>query len=173
VTARPDRPPPTGAAFDIVLLLHVASVVVGLGAIVVSGIQAGRLLAAAGDGAPGSPVGDVPPTLRAYFAPGVNWVGRVLYAVPVLGFALLALSGGAFGLDDTWVQLGLGLWAVATVSAEGLLWPAERRVQSLLGAAGGDIGSPELRRACRVTCLSAAGLVAVLLAAVVLMVSQP
>jgi uncharacterized membrane protein len=156
---------PTGAVFDIVLLLHVACATVGLGTVVVSGVQAGRLLAAGGAGPS--------PTLVAYFAPGVNWVGRVLYAVPLLGLALLGLSQGAYGLDDGWVQWGLGLWVVAILCAEGLLWPAERRIQSKLEAHGADPAAPELRRACRTTCLAAGWLVAVLILAIVLMVARP
>jgi hypothetical protein len=152
---------PTGAAFDIVLLLHVAAVVLGLGAVVVSGVQAARVLAAGRVGPS--------PTLAAYFAPSVNWVGRVLYAVPVLGVVLLAISRGAYGWGDAWVQWGIGLWVAAAAGAEGLLWPSERRI----GAGLGDPAAPELRRACRRACAAAAGLVAVLVLAVVLMVAQP
>ncbi|MHB8220816.1 MAG: hypothetical protein ACYDHU_10945 [Acidimicrobiales bacterium] len=163
---------PTGAAFDIVLLLHVVAVVVGLGAVAASGIQAARLLSASRAGQDG-PAPDVPASIREYFAPGVNWVGRVLYAVPVLGFALLELSHGAFGVDDAWVQAGLGLWVAAAVVAEWLHWPAERRIQNLLlGELSGD-GWTELRRACRSVCVTASGLAGLLLAAVVLMVSRP
>jgi len=123
--------PPTGPAFDIVLLLHVAAVVVGLGAVVTSGIQAARLLSVSGDGRRAQ-AAELPASLREYFAPGVNWVGRTLYAVPVLGFVLLGMSHGAYGVNDAWVQGGLVLWVAATVVAEWLHWPVERRIQSLL-----------------------------------------
>jgi hypothetical protein len=156
---------PVGAGFDLLLLAHVACVIVGLGAIVVSGVQALRLLALPN----GSPA---PPTLLRYFAPGVNWVGRTLYGVPVFGFALLATSGGAFGLGDEWVGLGLTLWAVAAGCAEGLLWPSERRIQVAL--AGSGAASPAaLRSAARTIAAVAALLVVVLITATVLMVAQP
>jgi uncharacterized membrane protein len=162
------HPTPTGAAFDIVLLLHVACVVVGLGAVVVSGVQAGRLLGAtAPDGRA------LPASLVTYFAPGVNWAGRILYGVPLFGFALLGLSGGAYRVDDGWVLWGLVLWVVATLGAEGLLWPAERRVQVLLSAERAGPAAPEVRQACRTICLTAGGLAAVLVLATVLMVAQP
>lgn len=185
---------PTGAAFDIVLLLHVACVTVGLGTVVVSGVQARRLLVAAADGTAaagttgrsgaaraggtaghagerGTP--ELSSTLVSYYSPGVNWVARILYLVPVLGFTLLAMSGGAFGLDDTWVWWGIGLWVVAIVCAEGLLWPAERRVQVQLASAGDGPATSDLLAACRITYLAAGGVISVLLAAIVLMVARP
>lgn len=189
-TARAAHPPPTGAAFDVVLLLHVACVVVGLGTVVVSGVQGARLLVAGraggGTGSPGGGTGPagstgtgpagspgIPSSLVTYFAPGVNWVGRVLYAVPLLGFALLGMSGGVFRLGEAWVLWGLGLWVVAVLCAEGLLWPAERRIQALTGADGPGPYAPEVRQACQTVCLISGGLVAVLVLAIVLMVAQP
>ncbi len=157
---------PTGAAFDLVLLAHVAAVVVALGSVVVCGVQAARVLAAR-EGSP--PAGVV-----SYFSPGVNWVGRTLYAVPVLGVALLAMSGGAFGYRDGWVQWGIGLWVVAALCAEGLLWPSERRVQAGLAAGvGAGAGDATLRRHCRAACLWSGVLAVLLLVAIVLMVAQP
>lgn len=153
---------PTGPLFSVVLLLHVAATVVALGSVVVCGVQSARVLRAA-DGAP-------PPGLVAYFAPGVNWVGRTLYAVPILGLVLLGLSGGVFGFGEGWVQAGLVLWLAAAVLAEWQLWPAERRIQSGL-ADGGDAAA--VRRACRTACWAATGLVVVLVVAIVLMVAQP
>ena len=94
--------------------------------------------------------------------------------MPLFGFALLGLSSRAYRLDDGWVLWGLVLWVVATLGAEGLLWPAERRVQVLLSAERA-VGSaaPELRQACLTVCLTAGGLAAVLVLATVLMVAQP
>ena len=153
---------PTGALFDIVLLLHVAAVIFALGTVVTSGVQAARVLAA-GSAAP-------PRSVVAYFRPGVNWAGRVLYAVPVFGFALLGLSSGAYTLGQDWVVWGLVLWVVAALVAEWVLWPAERRVQAAIG--DGD-SAETLGRACRATCGSAAVLAVVLVVAVVLMVARP
>ena len=122
---------PTGPLFDVVLLFHVVCVVVGLVTVVVSGAEAGRCLA--------SP--DEPPAgVRRYFSGGTNWAGRVLYGVPAFGVALLLLSHGAYQLSDTWVGTGLALWAIGAVAAEGLLWPAERRIALLLGAPPSDDG---------------------------------
>jgi hypothetical protein len=165
---------PSGAGFDVVLLLHVAAAVVALGSVVVSGVQSGRLLAA-GDG-------EAPSGVAAYFAPGVNWVGRTLHAVPLLGLALVGLSHGAYSFKDGWILWGIGLWVVAAVGAEAVLWPAERRVQAGLAASAsgsgpGQVPSAGVRsgtaRSCRTVALAAGVLTAILLAAIVVMVAQP
>lgn len=167
--------PATGALFDIVLVLHVAAALVALGTVAASGIAAGRVL---------RPGGEVPAGVRRYFAPGVNWAGRALHAVPLLGLALVALSGGAYGFDDGWVLAGVGLWAAAAALAEGVLWPAERRVQAALAGSAppgsappGSVppGSVSVagRRACVRLCGTAVGIEAVLIAAMVVMVARP
>ncbi len=177
---------PTGAAFDVVLLLHVACAVVGLGTVVASAVQAGRLRSA------GS--GPVPDGLRAYFIPGVNWAGRALYGVPVFGFVLLGMSGGFFHLGDGWVLWGLTLWVLAIFGAEWALWPAERRIQVALASTSvsgpGDPATDDVAPAVPVTAVAPAiagrvaaecrtivwvgiGLALILLLAGFLMVAQP
>ena len=110
-----------------------------------------------------------PPARRAaarglvrYYRPGVNWVGRVLFAVPVLGVALLAMSGGEWNWSDSWVLDGMGVWAVVAVVAEAVLWPAERTLQQVVavragalpsraghGRCGGAVGADAATGACR------------------------
>ncbi len=152
--------------FDLLLLGHVAAALVGFGAVATSGVQAVRLLSAA--------TGALPGDLRRYFAPGVNWVGRVVYLVPALGFALLATSHFRFG--DPFVAAGLGLWATSALVGETVLWPAERRLQVVVAALAEDASpgsAPALARDCRLVGGSAALLVAAFLAATILMVAKP
>jgi hypothetical protein len=160
---------PTGAAFDVVLLLHVACVVVGIGSVVVGGLQARRLQRAG--------AGPVPADLRGYFAPGPNWAGRVLYGVPIFGFVLLGMSDGFFELADGWILYGFVLWILAIAVAEGVLWPTERRIRTAVAAARPDGPDDELASAvgdeCRQVVWLSAGLVVVLVLATVLMVAQP
>lgn len=153
-------------AFDLLLIGHVACTIFGFGALVASGVQAVRLRR----NGPG-------PTLVRYFAPGANWVGRVVYGVPLFGFALLADSHGHLRIGDGWVVAGLVLWALAIVAAEGFLWPAERRIQAAL-ASGDSVGASipigaSTRRDCAVVGLLAAALAAIFIAATVLMVARP
>lgn len=148
------------AAYDVVLLAHVLAAVVGLGAVVVAGAYA-LVLRRSGPG---------PESVRRYYRPGVNWAGRVLFLIPVLGVALMALSHGDWSFADGWITIGLALWAVVAVVAEMALWPAERRLQA---AVAGSVTEAELGTMClRVAGLSAALSVA-LVAAAVVMVAKP
>jgi hypothetical protein len=171
-------PQPTGAAFDIMLLLHVVCVVVGLGTVVVSAVQASRLARV-------TVLDQLPESLRTYYRPGTNWAGKVLVGVPIFGFALLALSHGDFKLGDWWVLAGLGLWVVAIGVTEGALWPLERTIATVLegvaapvpdhlGAAAHDRGAgPPWVADCRRVRWLATAVIVVLVVASVLMVAHP
>ena len=114
--------------YDLVLLAHVLSAVVGTVAVVVSGGFAITLRGAL------TTDGPLPVAVVRYYRPGVNWVGRVLFLVPVLGVALIAMSGGQWGYADGWVAAGLAVWFVVAMVAEGVLWPAERLLQQVVAA---------------------------------------
>ena len=169
----PVHPQPSGAAFDVVLLLHVGSVVAGIVTTATAAATATRLRRLAGSGTP------LPETLRRYFRPGVNWAGRTMWGIPIFGFALVAMSRGAYAVTDGWVLTGLVLFVALALVAEGVLWPAERRVQTALAVgsdahvttgragAGGAAGAAT-------TMVRAAGVVLVLLASgTVVMIAQP
>ena len=162
---------PSGAAFDVVLLLHVACVLAGLVTTVTAAATASRLRRLLGAGAP------IPEALHRYFQPGVNWAGRAIYGIPVFGFALLAMSDGAYALGDGWVLAGLVLFLAAAALCEAALWPAERRVQTAVSETGAGARSPEVpdRTADDVTLMTRAALVALvlLLAGTIVMVAQP
>jgi hypothetical protein len=158
---------PTGPAFTVVLVCHVAAVLLVLVVTVTGWVAAARVLTAKGD---------LAPSIRSYFSPGVNWAGRTLYLVPVLGGALVVMSRGAYPIGAGWVDWGLGLWAAATTLAEGVLWPAERRVRRGLAAPGRDqpaASSDAVRDACRTMCAASAGVIALVAAAMVVMVARP
>ena len=160
------RAVPTGALYSLLLLFHVLFAVIGFGSVGVTGLQASR--ARRGPSAPGADA------VRRYFQPGVNWAGRALYAVPVLGFALIAASNRAFGAGDTFVVAGLVLWLVAVAVAEYVLWPAERRIQVEM-AHRWDEGDPVggLDADCRRAVACAVTLGVIFVAATVLMVGKP
>jgi len=178
--------PARDAGYDVVLLAHVLAAAVGLGAVVLSGSYAWTLRRSG----PGSE------SIRRYYRPGVNWAGRVLFLIPVLGVALIAMSHGDYSYSDGWIMIGLASWAGVAVAAELYLWPAERRLQEgvssspaapvvpvPVGVAGRAEPeedteaepplAPEVQSEClRVAVLSAV-LSAVLLAAAVRMVAKP
>jgi hypothetical protein len=177
---------PQGPAFDIVLLLHVGCVVAGLATVVTSAATAARLRRLLRVGR------SLPEAVVRYFRPGVNWGGRLLYGIPIFGFALLAMSHGAYALSDGWVVSGLAVFVVVVVLAEGVLWPAERRIQASVSSgsapaapaaasAPGDgpeaepdaRGAPTVLRDTQLIVWSAAVALVLLLVGTVLMVAQP
>jgi uncharacterized membrane protein len=160
-----------GAAFDVVLLLHVGCAVVGLVTTATAAATASRLRRLLRTPAP------LPEPLRRYFRPGVNWAGRAIYGIPVFGFALLAMSQGAYALGDGWVLAGLALFAAIVLLAEGVMWPAERRLQAAVAAAGPATGPTDglasVGGDADLLARSAIAALVLLLAAMVLMVAQP
>ena len=155
---------PDGPAFDVVLILHVGCVVVGLTTTVTGAVNAGRLVTLPRTATP------LPDAVRRYFRPGVNWAGRSIYGIPVFGFGLLALSHGAYGLRDGWVVGGLAVLVGVVLIAEGVLWPAERRLQVSLAAAEAE---ESVRRDARAMLVAATVTLALLVAGSALMVVQP
>jgi hypothetical protein len=160
---------PTGAAFDIVLLLHVVCVFVGLATVVTSAATASRLKRVMGTDAV------LPETVARYFRPGINWAGRTMWGIPILGFALLAMSRGAYDLHDTWVSAGLGLFVLLILVAEGMLWPAERRLQGTLlpYVPGVTATDRAVQRDRRTMALSSGVVIVLLLAGSAIMLAQP
>ena len=180
---------PRDAAYDVILLAHVLSAAVGLGALAIAGVNAWALRRSG----PGSE------PIRRYYRPGVNWAGRVLFLVPVLGLSLMALSHGDWSFSDGWIMVGLILWVLVAVSAEMYLWPAERRLQTAVSPSvssagtsfpGGDGGGPpvagvedgvrsgadagaDLGSECLRVVVLAATLSVVLVVAAVVMVAKP
>jgi hypothetical protein len=155
---------PDGPAFDVVLILHVGCVVVGLTTTVTGAVNAGRLVTLLRTATP------LPDAVRRYFRPGVNWAGRSIYGIPIFGFGLLALSHGAYGLRDGWVVGGLAILVGVVLIAEGVLWPAERRLQVSLAAA---VAEESVRRDAKAMMVAATVTLALLVAGSALMVVQP
>jgi hypothetical protein len=158
---------PTGPAFDIVLLLHVGCVVAGLATVVTSAATASRVRRLIGANSP------LPETVTRYFRPGTNWAGRVMYGIPVFGFILLAMSQGAYGLSDAWVMIGLSIFVVVVLLGEGVLWPAERRIQVGLSSLEEDGVADAVAHDAQLIVRSATVALVLLIAGTVIMVAQP
>jgi uncharacterized membrane protein len=146
--------------YDVVLLAHILSALVGFGAVAPAGGYALVLRR------PGPRSASV----FRYYRPGVNWGGRILFLVPVFGFVLIGISHGAWSLSDGWITIGLALWAISALVAEMVLWPAERRLQQ---AVAEDRPGDELHRTCSEVAALAAGFVVVLVVATTVMVAKP
>ena len=156
---------PHGAAYSTVLVAHVLAAVVAVAAASASVVYA--LAAGRGPKAPSAR------SVTRFFRPGPNLAGRALWAVPLLGGALLAMSRGAYDLEDGFVLWGLGLWAAALAVGEGLWWPSERRLKAEVAGSWGAGDPGRLRRLVAAVAASAAAVCALVLAAMVVMVTKP
>lgn len=159
----------TGPAYDLLVVLHVLSAVVGFGAVGVTGTYAARARSTR------EPRRDA--RLGRYFTPGTNWAERVLLLTPVLG-AIVLVSGDRGAASQPWPWIGLGCWAAAAGIATAWSWPAERKVQSFFATERGpdDPGPGELdrfREACRRVEWGSAAISVLFVAAVVVMIAQP
>jgi uncharacterized membrane protein len=153
-----------GAGYEVVVLAHVLAAVIGFGAVGVAGAYAlvlGRR-------------GPTSESVVRYYRPGVNWAGRVLFVVPILGFVLIGMSSstpGGYALSDGWVMVGLLLWAVAALAAEMVLWPTERGLQQLV--ATGEWEESAHRSLTRRMAWTSGVLMGIFVAAMVVMVAKP
>jgi hypothetical protein len=148
------------AAYDVVLLAHVLSALVALVVVAVAGgsaLQLGRS-------------GPSTDALRRYYRPGTNWAGRTLFLVPILGVALIAMSGGDWSYSDDWIVIGLAVWSAAALLGELVLWPAERRLRA--GVARGERAAA-LSAECRRAAGASLAVCVLLVAATVVMVAKP
>jgi hypothetical protein len=153
-----------GAGYQVVVLAHVLAAVIGFGAVGVAGAYA-QVLGRRGPTAE---------SVVRYYRPGVNWAGRVLFVVPVLGFVLIGMSSsphGGYAVSDGWVMVGLLLWAAAALAAEMVLWPTERGLQQLVAA--GEWQRSAHRSLTRRVAWTSAGLLVIFVASMVVMVAKP
>ncbi len=158
-------------AYGLALALHVVTAVTGFGALALSGLYGswGRRLETTPN------VADV----RNYFA-RPNRAGQTLWAVPFTGGLALWLDHGARALSQAWVIAATGCWAVATVGAVWLIWPAERRIRAIAGQLDTDAPSvagrskiEEVAALCRPVVLAAPVCDVAFAIALALMILQP
>ena len=161
----------TAPVYDLLVVLHVLSAVIGFGSVGVSGAYAARGRSSA------NPRQDA--TLVRYFHPGTNWAERTLLVTPVLG-AIVLFAGDRSAASEIWPWIGLGAWTCAAAMATAWCWPAERRIQAWLSGgpagladAGGPAGLADFRKACRAVQWGASAISICFVVAVVFMVGQP
>lgn len=156
--------------FDLLLVAHVVSAVIGFGSIGVSALMAwrGRV---SGDPAREAQV------VRFFGAtsPAGDWPSRLVYAVPVLGAALLVGPRGGHGFaGEPWPWCGLALWLAAVGVLTARMWPAEREARAALSALrSGDGPLAAFQSACRRMERAAEIVSLCAVAALVVMVLQP
>jgi uncharacterized membrane protein len=110
-------------AYNTVLTLHILAVVVGFGAIALSGLAAGR----AGSGSGGAAV------VRSHWTVARGWAMWAVYAAFVLGIGLVLMSDEAWGFGDPWLSAAMGIYIVGVGAFHMLLAPARKQLASGAG----------------------------------------
>ena len=158
--------------YKLVLVLHVLCAIVGFGAVFLNGVYGNEMKRRRG-----------PDALAIYEA---NWkVSKIgeyfIYAVFVLGLALVGMSDEVWKFSQTWVWLAIVLYVVAIGLSHGVLMPSVKRIGVLMRemvAAGPPTGGPppqaaEMEQLGKRVAATGATLDLMLIAILVLMVFKP
>ena len=108
--------------YDVLLVLHILTVIVGFGTVMLNGIRGAEAKKRPGPG--GLAIGESGHrlnTIAEYF----------IYAVPVLGIGLVLMSDGNWTFGQTWVWLSLLLYLIGIGVSHAVLIPAEKRMNAL------------------------------------------
>ncbi|HLI43641.1 MAG TPA: DUF2269 family protein [Acidimicrobiales bacterium] len=151
--------------YDVLLLFHVASALIGFGSVAIGGWAASRARHRR------EPAGD--DRVVRFFRPGIDWPARLVLLVPVLGLAML-FGGDREAVGQAWPWAGLALWCVGAGHVIGIGWPAEAQAQRELAALSrGEVSKEGFVAACARMERAAAVASLCAVAAIVLMVVQP
>jgi uncharacterized membrane protein len=119
--------------YKFVLLLHILSIVVGIGATMLNGVYATKAKKLGGPGAGAVMKVNFDVTLIAE---------KVIYSIPVWGILLVILSDKVYEFSQTWIWLSLVLYVVAMGIAHAVMIPSGRRMQEVGAKLGSGQGGP-------------------------------
>jgi uncharacterized membrane protein len=110
--------------YELVKTLHILAAIIGFGTVFLNGLYGMAMKRKRGPEA-------------AFMAETVYSVSEVatyfIYAVFLLGFALVGMSDSAWEFDQTWVWLSILLYLVALGISHGMLRPNVKRMNQLMG----------------------------------------
>ena len=105
------------------LVLHILTVVIGLGTVFLNGVYGAQIKARRGP--EGLAIAEANLTVTKL----AEWF---IYAIPIFGIALVFMSDDVIKFDETWVWLSLLLYIVAIGLSHGLLLPSVKRMHVLM-----------------------------------------
>src|SRR5690242_14049856 len=109
--------------YKLILVVHILSVVVGIGAVMLNGIYASQAQKRPG------PAGRAVSEANFF----VNDIAeKVIYTIPVWGILLVLLSDKAWKFSQTWIWLALLLYIAAVGIAHAIMIPGHKRVNELM-----------------------------------------
>lgn len=112
--------------YNVVLLLHVTSVVVGFGPLFVAGAYTRS--ARTRGGAEGAAIGQANQQVIERLAE------KAIYAVPVFGILLVVLSDGQWGFEQLWITLSFVLYIAVVVLLRVVVIPTQRQLNEATAA---------------------------------------
>lgn len=125
-------------SYDMTLLLHILTAIVGFGAVFLNGLSGTRVKQLGGEGR----------HREAYAVAQANFRTTMvaeyfIYAVPILGIGLVFMSDDVWSFGDTWIWLALVLYVVGLGVSHGLLMRDEKRMHVLMAELVEHPPSPE------------------------------
>src|SRR5262249_45960470 len=98
--------------YKFLLLLHILSIIVGIGAVMLNGVYAAQAQKRPG------PAGRAVSEANEFVS---NVAEYVIYSIPVWGLLLVMFSGGAWKLSQAWVWLAIVVYVIALGISHGVL----------------------------------------------------
>ena len=150
-------------AYKIVLVLHILAAILGFGSVMLNGVYASEVRKRPGP--EGAAIADA--NYKVSFGVAMWFI----YAIPVLGLALVGMSDKAWKFSQTWVWLSLVLWFVLVGVVHGVHRPNVRQLDALVRS--GRPEPAEIERRERLAATMGMVLSLLVVAALVLMVFKP
>lgn len=109
--------------YNVLLVLHILTAIVGLGAVMLNGLYAAQAQKRQGPGGRAvSEANFAVSSIAEYF----------IYAIPVFGILLVLASHHAWKFSQTWIWLSLLLYVTALGISHSILIPGHKRMNALL-----------------------------------------
>ena len=105
-------------AYDFVLLLHLVAVVVGFGGVLLNAVYGAKAKA--------RPPLEGAAIVEANFFVSTKVAEKAIYAVPLLGFALIGMSDSGYEFSQTWIIVSIILYVIGLGIAHAVLIPTQR-----------------------------------------------
>src|SRR5688500_1892069 len=110
--------------YNFFLFLHLTAVVVGFAGVLLHGLYGAQAKKRPGPGG-------LAITEANYFV-GTAVAEKVIYLVPLFGFALIGLSDSAWSVSDLWIEASIVLYLVGLALARIVLVPTQARMITLM-----------------------------------------
>lgn len=108
--------------FELLVFLHIVTVVVGIGGVILNGVYAN--LAMKGEGTEGVAISE------ANFKVS-DIAEKFIYLIPVFGILAVLASDDAYEFSETWIWLSIVLYVVAVGISHAVVIPGHRRINVL------------------------------------------